>query len=205
MTGLGDQTKIHYFDESAFRGALLGRGRMARSLPGQRVACDMPAPSRKNNSLLAITCLHFGEPKVLWELRVGGVKGADVAEFLTSGAVADTFQWGDILVLDNCSGHHAETEVALEKLYSVLGVHVVFLPAYHPYINGIEFMFGWIKNQLSHDDAYYRTDDRLLSLTTQLLESVDERLMISFYKQASKELDKEMAMRDARLSAMDTV
>ena len=62
-----------------------------------------------------------------------------------------------ILILDNCSVHHAHHIEAM--LYS-LGIPVLFLPPYSPDLNPIEELFSFVKRYLQcHDDIIQATNN----------------------------------------------
>ena len=97
-----------------------------------------------------------------YELTTGTVNAQKFFDYLR-GCVIPNMQpfpaQHSILVLDNCSIHHAHV---VETLLHSLGVPVMFLPPYSPDYNPIEELFSYVKNYLKrHDDIIQATDNSL--------------------------------------------
>ena len=187
-----DQKRIHYFDESSFWGRLIGR-EYGYAPRGQRINADRYNSGRKHWTLLAVTSIRRGTPHLMWEIKEGGLKRSDFIAFLGKPDVLKTFHRGDILIIDNCRSHRYAGQEMIESIYDVIGVTVWFLPRYFPYINGVEYLFGYCKKQLRLVDTWRRDDTMLLRLLPRLLRrGVDRDLIKSFYKKAMNELQKEL-------------
>jgi transposase len=72
--------------------------------------------------------------------------------------LAPTLNPSDVVVLDNCSVHHA---TLVSETLEECGVNVLFLPPYSPDFNPIELMWAYVKKILKKLKA--RTYDKLIS------------------------------------------
>lgn len=91
--------------------------------------------------------------------------------------LAPTLKPNDVVILDNCSVHHAK--LVSETLIKC-GITVLFLPPYSPDFNPIELMWAYVKKILKKLKA--RTYDKLISAIDKALSSVSTDLISAWIK-----------------------
>jgi hypothetical protein len=89
----------------------------------------------------------------------GTTTADDLLHFITKAKEHKYLSCGDFLIMDNCRVHTASyIQDRLMELAEEIGFRIVFLPAYSPELNPIEFLFGIIKNKvraLLHDGSNF--------------------------------------------------
>lgn len=91
--------------------------------------------------------------------------------------LAPTLWEDDIVVLDNCSVHHAKL---VAETFEECGVNVMFLPPYSPDFNPIELMWAFVKSCLKKLKA--RTYDKLIPAINTALSLVTPELILAWAK-----------------------
>jgi transposase len=91
--------------------------------------------------------------------------------------LAPTLKKEDIVVLDNCSVHHAKL---VRETLEECGVTTLFLPPYSPDYNPIELMWAYVKMMLKKLKA--RTFDKLISALNLALLSVTNELIAAWFR-----------------------
>jgi transposase len=95
---------------------------------------------------MTLMCSLSSAWPIYFEIREKSNTGFDFADFVINALKFNYMGRGDILVVDNWSGHFCnDNKEALEILQEEFGFLIVFLPAYSPELNPCEFVFGQIK------------------------------------------------------------
>ncbi len=104
-------------------------------------------------------CQISSTTPILTYLVDGNTVADDLLHFVNKGVESGNISSGDFLIMDNCRVHNA---VAIQKrlmeMMEEVGFRIVFLPAYSPELNPIEFIFGIVKNKirnLLHDGLVF--------------------------------------------------
>ena len=116
------------------------------------------ALGKRISAIAAISC----EGLVGVELTTGNVNGEKFLEFVHGTLIPemepfDGTKRKSIVVLDNCSIHHARL---VKDALQDAGILVIYLPPYSPDLNPIEQAFSYIK-------YYLKEHDELLQVVTQ--------------------------------------
>lgn len=120
--------------------------------------------------------------------KMGTFRGTSVS-FLTF--VIDMVRTGfmkpnDIVVLDNARIHSTDyCEHLSQVLWEVIGVLVVFLPAYSPELNPIELCFNYfsqILERTSLRSTEEHSDELFLYLCTVVLNRINKRDILQMYR-----------------------
>ena len=97
-----------------------------------------------------------------YETTTGSVNGDKFVDFIRGRLIPNMQPFPgehSILILDNCSVHHAHN---VKDMLASFGILVFFLPPYSPDMNPAEELFSHIKYYLkAHDDVIQATNDPL--------------------------------------------
>jgi transposase len=148
--------KVLYLDESHFD----SRSKLAfnvYSQPDRKISrCAGPVGEKVNfvneigllesYSMTLMCSLAPGWP-IFYEIRDRRTNtGFDFAEFLVSALRFNYIGKGDVIILDNWSGHWCNDNwEVLNELREVFEFELLFLPTYSPELNPCEFVFAQIK------------------------------------------------------------
>ena len=129
------------------------------ALRGERAICHrILTRGTRVSAMAAMTA----DGVLAYDLTTGSVTAEKFFDFLRGSAIPNMQPFpgqNSILVLDNCSIHHAHD---VETLLYSLGIPVLFLPPYSPDYNPIEELFSFVKSYLKrHDDIIQATNDPL--------------------------------------------
>lgn len=110
-----------------------------------------------------------------------GVNADDFKLFLTE--LAPKIPRGSVLIIDNARIHHAETlGTVFSLLHSSLGIDVVYLPPYSPFLNPIEYAFNDLKAQVKQCEFYNRGE--LVRAINQKIPNITPEKAERFYHKA---------------------
>jgi transposase len=146
--------QLRYFDECAVGSKGL-EPRYGRSPQGQRASIEQANASWGRWSVNALTCIREEEPACYWSAVRRSTLADDLLDFFR-GAIDETLQPGDVVVLDNCRTHH-QFAGELKRMLNAAGVALLFLPPYSPFLNPIELHFNTLKGAIRRN---YSTADR---------------------------------------------
>jgi len=138
MTGI-DRSRFVFLDETSTPITLTPL--RARAPRGERAVGRVPHRRRPHISWLATrTASGIGE-----SLVVQGAVDRQVFDLFVARILVPSLRPGQIVILDNLTGHESAKAKAL---IAAAGCHLVFLPTYSPDFNPIEQAFAKIKQAL---------------------------------------------------------
>jgi transposase len=120
---------------------------------GQRALCSVPRNRGKNTTVLSSMSVRGMGPS----LTVEGATTSAVFEAYVEQVLAPTLRKGQVVVMDNLSGHKGER---IRELIEERGCELIYLPSYSPDFNPIEEAFSKIKGLVRKAEA--RTKEALL-------------------------------------------
>jgi transposase len=165
-----DPADLLFIDETSTHTAMTRR--RARAPRGQRAVGRTPRNHGPNVTLLAALTPQGVGPALAIP---GAVDGAVFAAYALR-VLAPTLRPGQVVVLDNLSAHKsADARTAVEAV----GCRLLFLPAYSPDFNPIEFAFAKVKQRLRA--AAERTPDGLVAATASAIDAVTAADARAFY------------------------
>ena len=80
----------------------------------------------------------------------------DFFNFLLTCFGKGFIQNGDFVIFDNASVHSSDSMMILDEFFSALGIHLIRTPTYSPELNGIEKLFGFLKDKIYHGECRNR-------------------------------------------------
>jgi hypothetical protein len=88
---------------------------------------------------------------------------------------------GNIIVMDNCPTHHNEGGRILGEFLQDLNIELVYMPAYSPDLNPVEYVFGKLRTLMKHQFVHVTNENLKESLYT-AIECISPGDMAGFYK-----------------------
>jgi transposase len=120
---------------------------MALSPIGETVILTCPEHFAKSSSVSCICSL--GDEPVYVNYREESNTAEDFFKFIVHAIYDKYLVAGDTLVLDNAAVHDSEEILeSLVLLFQLLGIKLVYLPAYSPEFNPCELIFAQVKSFL---------------------------------------------------------
>lgn len=110
--------------------------------------------------MAAIAC----DGLVAMEATEGHVDGATFLEFCGTSLIPEMTPFDDnlysrsVVIMDNASVHHV---AEVSALFADAGILLLFQPAYSPDFNVAEFLFSYVKRQLTNYCEEFNTSDPL--------------------------------------------
>jgi transposase len=159
-----------FLDESSINLAytrLYGRAKI-----GARINEGVKDVRFKRQSILSTIRLNGEQVPFVFSGTLNKELFADYVRF----QLAPTLGKEDVLVMDNCSVHHAKL---VQKALEECGINVLFLPAYSPDFNPIELMWAFMKSVLKKLKA--RTHDKLICAINTALSSVNSAFIQALF------------------------
>ena len=111
---------------------------------------------------ISVMCAMTSDGVLEYEATTGSINADKFMDFIRGRLIPNMQPFPvrhSILILDNCSIHHARD---VKDLLNSFGILVLFLPPYSPDYNPIEELFSYVKYYLkAHDDIIDAVDDPL--------------------------------------------
>jgi transposase len=83
--------------------------------------------------------------------------------------------------MDNCPTHHNEGGRILGEFLQDLNIELVYMPAYSPDLNPVEYVFGKLRTLMKHQFVHVTNENLKESLYT-AIECISPGDMAGFYK-----------------------
>jgi len=176
---------LKYLDECHFASKDLRRERGV-SEQGRRLIVVSEGSVSESYIVTAVTTLADPlNPVAVLDIRQGSNDSFDFLGAILSMVQRGILVQGDTLVLDNASVHRAE-QIAddLEALLTAVGARIMFLPAYSPELNPIEYVFGLVKGHMRR----HRCSDPFFLEIVYAFAQVTFEQLVSFYSKAASYL-----------------
>ncbi len=154
--GQQNNFKLKFMDEAGVNTAA-GKRKFGYSRKGQvavEISKHLQGPNHTLNLLFGLDGTKFST------VIEGASNGREYLNFFHQAMNANTdygepvLKPGDIIIVDNCSFHHNETEVILRNYLAQFNIQYVFLPKYSADLNPIEKGFSKVKTVLK--GLYYQ-------------------------------------------------
>ena len=140
-----DRRRLRFLDEMGSDSRATGR-KLVRWPRGHAAHVGTPGPRGEHLTTTGITCIRADQPALIWDVHEGGHTADYHREWMLYVAEGGGFAAGDILVVDNWSGHVGEVGQQLEReLLQEYGVVTLPLPRYSPELNPIELTWATVK------------------------------------------------------------
>jgi transposase len=145
------------------------------SRKGEPLHLQVPRNRGKNTTLLAsITLGGMGET-----MAVEGSTNQEVFDAYVEHVLAPTLEAGQLVIMDNLSGHKP---ARVRELIESKSCELIYLPAYSPDFNPIEEAFAKIKDMVRQAGA--RTKDALVDVLGEALSAVSARDAKGYFEHA---------------------
>lgn len=115
--------------------------RYGRAAPGARVHDAVPGDQGGNVSTMGA----LDWKGIRTGVSVPGAIDGETMVFFVEELLAPTLKRGDLVLMDNCPIHKLDE---IEELVDARGAGVLFLPAYSPDLNPIEYCWSKVKARL---------------------------------------------------------
>ncbi len=151
-----DPFKLKFMDEAGINTSV-GKRKYGYSQKGQvalEISKHLQGPNHTLNLLVGLDGSKF------YSVIEGASNGNEYLNFFHQAMNANTeygqpvLKPGDIIIVDNCSFHHNETEVILRNYLGQFNMQYVFLPKYSADFNPVEKCFSKVKTVLK--GQYYQ-------------------------------------------------
>ena len=172
-----DMSTVAFFDESGVS-TRTGNSRYGFGRVGQRTYAVDPLTNSVNHSVMAMCSVRFPVQAIT---IAGGAKANDVVNYVTIvGPLLVAFGI-QVVVMDNCKTHY---DYRLRALLNGMGLRLVFLPPYSPYLNPIEMVFGKMKHLLKFKRAELQAGN-IVGSVAEALSQVTRNDIIGYYRHST--------------------
>ena len=144
-----DCSKIVWIDESHFD-SRKQKPRFGRGRKGKVINFINDTSIQENFSLSALMRIN---ESIYYEIRYDSNDQWDFCQFMIQAYAFENINSGDFIIFDNASVHSSTSMLLLDDFFSALNINLIRTPTYSPEVNGIEKLFGYLKNMIYRGKA----------------------------------------------------